>query len=359
MSNVNEQILENAIRHAVNLEQLKNSEVRKLIKFFNTEVEPDIVAQIEKSLGRGTFTEARLKDLRKANKAIVTSGYKQLQKDCSASLKDIGVTEAEWNQAMLKKTVPVEFDFKTPHLGTLKANIANSPCHGKLLSEWFDGLSRQTASRVSQQINIGIANGESIYHITRRIRGTRAAGYADGILQESRRNIESVVRTAVSHSANRSSEEVYKANTDMIKGVQLVATLDSKTTEICMSYDGKVYNVDDGPRPPFHHQCRTRTVPVIKSWKELGIDLKEAPAGTRASMNGQVSAKKTYPQWLKSQSAKVQNEALGPTRAKLFREGKVTVDKFTKDGRLLSLQELRKREGLTVKDIKVNRKKAI
>jgi hypothetical protein len=60
---VNQILLESAIRHAVYLERLKTSEVRKLIAFFNSKVQPDLMAKIELKLGSGTFTEQRLKEL--------------------------------------------------------------------------------------------------------------------------------------------------------------------------------------------------------------------------------------------------------------------------------------------------------
>jgi hypothetical protein len=134
--------------------------------------------------------------------------------------------------------------------------------------------------------------------------------------------------------------------------------LDNRTTEICIGYDGKVYPINEGPRPPFHWQCRTQAVPVLKSWKQLGINLKEAPEGTRSSMNGQEAAKITYPEWLKKQPIEFQDEVLGPTRAKLWRSGKVKIDRFTQDGKLLTLDQLRKKEGLSIKDVKPVRRNA-
>jgi hypothetical protein len=67
---------------------------------------------------------------------------------------------------------------------------------------------------------------------------------------------------------------------------------------------------------------------VLKSWKELGIKLKDAPPGTRASMNGQVAARTTYPEWLRKQPIAVQEEALGVGRAALFRRGVVPIERF-------------------------------
>jgi hypothetical protein len=42
----------------------------------------------------------------------------------------------------------------------------------------------------------------------------------------------------------------------------------------------------------------------------------------------QVSADLTYYEWLKSQSKAFQDEALGPTRAKLFRDGGLSAERF-------------------------------
>jgi hypothetical protein len=106
-----------------------------------------------------------------------------------------------------------------------------------------------------------------------------------------------------------------------------------------------VFPIDSGPRPPAHIGCRSCIIPVVKSWRQLGIDADEVPAGTRASMNGQVADSITYPQWLKRQSVAVQNDALGVTRATLFRNGGLSVDRFVdKTGREYTLDELRDRE---------------
>ena len=66
----------------------------------------------------------------------------------------------------------------------------------------------------------------------------------------------------------------------------------------------------------------------------------------RRAWNADPAEKLTYPQWLKKQSKEVQNEALGPNRAKLWRQGKEEITGFTtRDGRMLTLKELQEREG--------------
>ena len=157
--------------------------------------------------------------------------------------------------------------------------------------------------------------------------GTKALNYTDGVTALNKRQAQALVSTAVAHTANEARQTFYGANDDLIKGVQWISTLDARTTPICQSRDGTIYPVDSGPRPPAHFRCRSSTAPVLKSYKELGIDLDEAPAGTRASMDGQVPEAETYQSWLKKKPAAFQDEVLGPTRAKLFREG-MELDRF-------------------------------
>jgi len=80
--------------------------------------------------------------------------------------------------------------------------------------------------------------------------------------------------------------------------------------------------------------CRSTTVAVVKE--------PLFNATTRSSLQGQVDAKITYPQWLKTQPAAAQKEVLGPARYKLWKDGRLKIDQFTdKTGRTLTLDELK------------------
>jgi hypothetical protein len=129
----------------------------------------------------------------------------------------------------------------------------------------------------------------------------------------------------------------------------VVSELIVHNTPICQSRDGTIYPVDSGPRPPAHFRCRSATTPILKSWKELGIDLEEAPSGTRASMDGQVPEAETYQTWLKKKSAAFQDEVLGPSRGKLFREG-MPLDRFVdQSGKEYTLKQLRSKDATLFK----------
>ncbi len=261
--------------------------------------------------------KAREDLIRSINK-LVAAGYRSMGEKLEAELLDFAVTESEWQAATIRNAAPINVDVLTPPPALIKSIVTKSPIQGRFVSDWVEGLAKGTQEKIAQQLRIGIAEGESIPVMVRRIRGTKAAQYADGILQISRRNAEAVVRTSVAGVSTNCRDEMYKANSDVIKGVQYVATLDNRTTPICMGLDGRVFDIGKGPRPPQHWNCRSTTAPVLKSWKEMGIDAKEAPPSTRASMDGQVSERLTYGKWLKKQPIDIQNDALGITKARLF-----------------------------------------
>lgn len=93
----------------------------------------------------------------------------------------------------------------------------------------------------------------------------------------------------------------------------------------CQSLDGQVFEFGKGPLPPIHVGCRSSVSPVADpDFAFLSED------ATRASADGPVPADLTYYDWLKQQPAGFQNEALGPTWAKVFRDGGVSADEFAK-----------------------------
>jgi hypothetical protein len=126
-----------------------------------------------------------------------------------------------------------------------------------------------------------------------------------------------------------------------------VSTLDGRTTLRCAKLDGTEYALGEGPRPPVHWSCRSVTVPLIRSFAELLDRNVQVDAKQRAALDGQAPARQTYPQWLRKQDAKTQDFIFGPTRARLFREGKVPIQRFSdRRGRAYTLEELAVREGL-------------
>jgi SPP1 gp7 family putative phage head morphogenesis protein len=216
------------------------------------------------------------------------------------------------------------------------------PFQGRLLKEWVSELEAGKARRLRDAVRLGVVQGETVDQIVRRVRGTRALNYKDGIMEIGRRGAEALVRTAVSHTTTAARDVLYEQNKELIAAEQWVATLDTRTCPECMALDGEKFELGKGTKTPAHIGCRCVRVPVVKSWRELGFNVDELDPGTRASMDGQVSATETYGSWLNKQTAAVQDDALGPARAKMFRDGDFNVKSFTnRAGDELTLEQLR------------------
>lgn len=342
---VNEMLQDRAIRHAVFLIRLRQSEANSVLRLYNSAI-PDMLRDVESRIsalsspGSHAPSKQRLLRLGQLRDALDEQirGL-NLYTVLRSNLSSVALTEAEIQARILASVVPGDLgiSFRQPSVTLLRSMVTSRPFEGQVLSQWVKANESGAVTRAMKSINLGLTRGESVRDISTRVRTA---------LHTSRREAATITRTAVNHVSAQAREITFSENADVVKAVKWVSTLDDRTSLICASLDGQTFAADEGPRPPAHFNCRSTTVPVLASWEELGIPAKQLSAGTRASMNGQVPDTVTYPEWLKAQPAAVQNEVLGPGRAKLFREGR-PLDRFVDEQyRPLSLSEIRRREGL-------------
>lgn len=351
MATVNERLADAEVSHAISLQRFSNGVVRRMAALLN-KVEPDLFAQLMAAIERmppGSFTVQRLDSLLVSTKQLNASAYAALRRELDAEMLAYVEYEAGFQYQLLSNAIPQAVQSVIPiavvNAQQVYAAAMARPFQGKLLSEFTRDIEAARMTRIRDAVRIGFVEGETISQMVRRIRGTRIAGYADGLLETDRRAAEAVVRTAVNHLSNFTRQAFYAENDDLIEEWQFLATLDGRTTVTCASLSGKTFKVGTGPQPPRHINCRSTSTPVIKAWEELGLTKEEIGKGTQASMDGYVADDINYSDWLRNKPASFQDEVLGPTRGKLFRDGKVSIDKFTNDrGKVYSLDELRRRD---------------
>ena len=358
---VNEKLQDASISHTVNLQQLTNGIVSRMAVVLGRS-EDDLLRLIRDALDREpratAFSVARLDDLLSSARSLNREAYTTMGREFGDELKKFNDYELGYQQRLLESVLPtgLHFSVTTVSADQVYAAALARPFQGRLLNEWLDDLSETRATRVRDAIRMGFVENETNDQIIRRIRGTRANRFQDGILQMSRRDAEAMVRTAVSHVAGVARDNIHAANDDIIKAEIWHSTLDMHTTSQCQIRDGKQYTPVDhkpmGHAVPWlagpgrlHWRCRSTSYPLVKSWEELGFKADELSAGTRASMDGQVPEDLSYGDWLKQQPASRQDQILGASRGKLMRSGGLAFDSFYSNrGDLLTLDELRARE---------------
>jgi SPP1 gp7 family putative phage head morphogenesis protein len=239
-----------------------------------------------------------------------------------------------------------------PNIDKAITSILNTPMQvaAKGGSVYLDTLLRsfakQEAKRTRDRITAGYFNNETVSEIAKAISGTKRNKYKDGLLNITNANARTMAKTGVTHLQTQAVATVYKANSDIIKGYEILATLDTKTSGKCKSLDGLFFEFGKGPMPPFHPNCRTAITAVLKDKYNI-----PSAKTDRVSQTGDVKATTTYYSWLKNQPADIQNQALGVERGLIFRNSGLSPEEFRK----ASVSQLY--EPLTIEQMKAKDKR--
>ena len=343
-----EPLTTSTIRHQVYLERLKSHEVNQFAAFLR-QMDQRLRQRLESSTPLTDFSRARLERLlasiERALQAIFDNYYEEL----AGHLTDLALYEAEFESRNLNAAL-ANVETAIPAANQVRIAVFSAPLSvrgsdgGKLLEPFVRDWQANEIKRVTGAIRQGAFEGQTNAEIVRRLRGSKANQYRDGLLSITNRNAQSVVRTAVQHVASEARFQTWETNRRVVKGYRWVATLDSRTTQQCRSLDGQTFVLGKGPKPPVHVGCRSTTVAELDQRFQF---LKEG--ATRSSKDGYVSAELTYYDWLKQQTPEFQNDALGPSRAKLFRDGGLTPKRFAdlnlgRHFQPMTLAEMRKQE---------------
>lgn len=118
--------------------------------------------------------------------------------------------------------------------------------------------------------------------------------------------------------AYRAASIANYAQNDVVTGWRWISAHGKGTCLACLGRDGQVF--DKGKPFPAHANCRCTSVPITRTWKDLGFDLPE-PAQPE-----------TGAAWFARQSEATQRAMLGPTAYPLFVKGNITLADFVEEG---------------------------
>jgi hypothetical protein len=198
-------------------------------------------------------------------------------------------------------------------------------------AEWWQRQGESLVQRLRGQLFQSVALEEPLGSMVTRLRGTHDNGWQDGLMAWARSIAARLLTTAVTHATGQAREVLAAANADGL--VLLHSSIrDTRTSPMCVARDGKRYEaVTHKPLGhtlpyltgvPYHVNCRSMIVPVLT--------------------DGGSVAQESMTIWLLRQGEAQQDTLLGPTRAQLFRDGKLPLTGLLEasTGRPLTLEEL-------------------
>jgi SPP1 gp7 family putative phage head morphogenesis protein len=380
----NEELHDALLRHQIYLlryaGQLRN-EVWHVLDATEEDLADKIRSRLANNTGLRTSVELRrLEALMESIKKIRGEAWQEASTLMENQAIQLAQMEPVFVNDAIRVTMPVVIETVMPTAARLKAIATKDPFQGRILSEWAADMEADDLRRIHTAIQNGMVAGEDMATIARRVIGTQALQGTDGVTEMTRRAAATITRSAVIDISNRARDDFFHENADIVEMERFVATLDSRTTPICRANDGKQFPLGKGPRPILHFNCRSLRIAALdgillgnrpakpyiekdlvrKYAKENGlgdISNRDAlPRGTKSDFDkwrrseirnivGPVPASTTYNEWLKGQSHSFQAEVLGDDKAKLFRDGGLSLDKFVnRNGDELTLAQLAKKE---------------
>lgn len=174
----------------------------------------------------------------------------------------------------------------------------NSAIHQRWLGMNFSDRIWNNKGKLLDQINTTFLQGVAQGHNPRKIAETMAKNMGTAYY-----NCERLCRTESAHIMGEATLQGYKdRGTEKYK---FEATLDNRTSDICQSLDGEVFDVKEAQEgvnyPPMHPNCRSTTIPYFEP-DEIDKMFDEAQRVARDE-NGElyyVPASMTYKKWGKT-----------------------------------------------------------
>lgn len=167
------------------------------------------------------------------------------------------------------------------------------------------GNAEKTIKDIQEVLSDGIKRGKSIERMTADLRGR---------IEVAKSNAVRLIRTEANYFFNNAKIESLKELG--FKKYRFVATLDLRTSDICQSLDGKVFDIDDvvvGENcPAMHAYCRSI---VIQG--DVEPQGQRIARGAVDGENYYIDGKQTYSEWIKEQEAKYGAETLKAIKSKI------------------------------------------
>ena len=136
--------------------------------------------------------------------------------------------------------------------------IINKKIDGKTYSNRIWNNKNKIAKMLKKEINDFLNGNTDINSISKNIKNKFDIDY----------NVSNrLVRTEIAKVQCEANEVWAKEHN--IKKQLFCATLDKRTSKICQSLDGKIYDFDDEDKkiPPLHPNCRSCLIDMVEGWK--------------------------------------------------------------------------------------------
>lgn len=374
---INDELADTMTRLGLRVAQFSKSTAQRVEGILH-QLELDISSLIDES-GLSSATsrlEATLKTLAAQIKEMTEDAYRKINQ----VVGDAGVAQAEYEEGSLPRRyngvlgVPL-FVFSLAQKRLEKIGRATRVL-GRLPVEEWKNQATNLYRGIVNELRIGLAGTSTTADLISRLRGVKTGSKTQVVIRSRKRNIDkraqgtfptakanatTLTRSAAFAIHSHMTRLFHRQNEDLVEAIALRVTFDARTTKICISLAGGIWDtenfnptkdsaVDRGypGDPPYHWNCRTIVATVMKPWNLItgkARTIVEEQAKNfeklRNKLDGQIPDDLSYEKWLRKQNKDVQLDALGPGLRSAWLNGEVKLTGLTDETlRPLTLTQL-------------------
>lgn len=290
-----------ALETGLDLAEVKKRLDSKQLKRFKTE-QKIYLDKVNKLIEQGADLESYANTLKRLSARAYVSKLQELQNNLNTlivlltgeqevklgQLLGAGYLEAYFKTTFeLQKGLGFGMSFTQPATETVEKTLKTA-WNGNNYSSSIWKNKQQLTNWLNTNLPRHFAAGSSIKEMSKDLAEKLNTNYNNAVR---------LVRTEVNYISNQATMDSYK-NSGVVDKFKILATLDSRTSEICREMDGKVFNVSESQvsvnTPPFHVRCRTTTVPYFDDDDREGL---ERAARDESGKTYYVPADITYKEW--------------------------------------------------------------
>lgn len=260
-------------------------------------------------------------------------------------LRELAFDEAEFWAGRVNHHMPSAAGIRVdaPKKSTVNSAWANTLLAGESITDSVKRWGKQRAEIMRSVIRQQAFEGVEATAIIRGLAGRR--GFLARNRDGSPNGLGLKLRTATTASMSAGAK-MFAAENDLINDLVWVATIDSRTSDICTARHGRLVNKELGGKlPPAHPNCRSLVASGVYNIAAAKRLKKRLPAD-ELDIEGRIPEHETAGKWLARQTEEVQRKVLGPQRLGLYKAGRMKwPEDFLRrdDGHRWTIDELRKR----------------
>lgn len=338
-------LVDAATRHSVFVQRFAGGQAKKTLAYIK-KLQTQLAGRIADE-NLTDFSSQRAKAMYNDLSELTKAMYRKMGLEIQEDMIEFAKYEVEFTGVLADESMRV-VDFNLPSNDMIEAAIKTNPMSVApgvpkdppyTIGTALRKFETAKALQVVQTVKDGVVLGRTSQQIIKDLKNVV------GNIQ--RHNAEALVRTITNHVATTARMTTLKENADVLEGYQVVATLDNLTTLICAGLDGKIFPMNAVRWPPFHWNCRSTLIPVVKKKFGFGAEI----TGDRPSVGDkgvqEVGTNTTFGGWLKDQNATFKKEYFskfpdGESKYKLFEKGGLPIESFTDaKGAMLTLKQLK------------------